>query len=576
MGLLRPATPGFLVTLAATILLAVVSFNVPIIKSIYFLKATITESDQTGIITLGTLGYCLDLNGNQTCSKPAVGYKIDINALLDNTTKIQIPEVLVKWITYALVLHIVALILAGISAVFGLLAHVREMSMAYCSTCVSGFSAAVALVAFIFDVVLFFLTRTRVNDSGGHAEIGTALWLTLAAWVLLFFAGCFYGLGRCCIRRRPRGFDREARPNVDTGYAEQVRLEAVKAEADRKARQAAGKNEVGLPAFQEYERQPLTSKSDEHEQFVEEAGNIVPYHVKTPSNGAGLGAGTAAYARQGNQQTTYAGGYAQAAPGNRSVDAYYNNSAPTAHPVPARQGSTHTQSAYSDPYAPSIAPAAVAGATAAGGYLAADAYGQYGHQQQLSAASGYGHGPRGTSSVSQPDGSAYNTGAAYNTGTGYNNVVDPFAAQPSQTQFNPDTYNASSYMYGQVSASSPQSAVAAANTNPYRATPERNYTLGGGGYGANVVPALDQNRASPAPSSSVYSATTSTMYPINTSVSPPPMPQPASPRGPREPATTTSQPLVSSPVQEQPPYNEAPPMYDAATAQPPGQWGAKH
>ena len=76
MGLLRPATPGFLVTLVATILLAVVSFNVPIIKSIFFLKATITESGQTGIITLGTLGYCLELNGNQTCSKPTVGYKI--------------------------------------------------------------------------------------------------------------------------------------------------------------------------------------------------------------------------------------------------------------------------------------------------------------------------------------------------------------------------------------------------------------------------------------------------------------------------------------------------------------------
>lgn len=301
-----------------------------------------------------------------------------------------------KWITYALVLHIVALILAGISAVFGLLAHVREMSMAYCSTCVSGFSAAVAMVAFIFDVVLFFLTRTRVNDSGGHAEIGTALWLTLAAWVLLFFAGCFYGLGRCCIQRRPRGLDREARPTVDTGYSEQMRLEAVKAEADRKARQVAGKNEVGLPAFQEYERQPLTSKSDEHEQYIEEAGNIVPYRSNVPSNGAGLGSGTAAYARQGNQQPTYAGGYAQAVPGSRSVDAYYNNSAPAVHPTPVRQGSTHTQSAYSDPYASSIAPSAAAGATA-GGYLAANAYGQYGHQQQLSAASGYGHEPRGTS-----------------------------------------------------------------------------------------------------------------------------------------------------------------------------------
>lgn len=153
-------------------------------------------------------------------------------------------------------------------------------------------------------------------------------------------------------------------------------------------------------------------------------------------------------------------------------------------------------------------------------------------------------------------------------------MIDPFAVQPSQAQFNTDTYNTSSYMYGQTSTLSPQS-VAPANTNPYRATPERNYTLGGGGYGANVVPALDQHRASPAPSSSVYSSTTVTTYPINTSVSPP-MPQPASPRGPREPTTSMAQPLVASPVQEELHYNEAPPVYDAATAQPPGQWGAKH
>ncbi|EJF66811.1 pali-domain-containing protein [Dichomitus squalens LYAD-421 SS1] len=574
MGIIRPATPGFLVTLIATALLAVVSFNVPILKSIFFLKATITESGQTGTITLGTLGYCLDLNGNQTCSKPSVGYQIDINALLDNTTKIKIPEVLVKWVTYALVLHIVALVLAGISAVFGLLAHVREMSMTYCSTCVSGFSAAVAMVAFIFDIVLFFLTRTRVNDSGGHAEIGMALWLTLAAWILLFFAGCFYGLGRCCIRRRPRGPDREAvRPTMDNGYAEQMRLEAVKAEADRKARQAAGKNEIGLPAFQEYERQPLTSKVDENEHYIEDGDSVVPYHAQARSGGAGVGAGTAAYARQGNQQPAYTGGYAQATPGTRAVDAYYN-SAPTA---PARQGSTHTQApsaVYSDPYAPSIAPSATAGATA-GGYLAANAYGQYGHQQQPSGVSGYGHMPQQTSFHSAVSHQRDNTG--YNAEDDYSNVVDPFAAQPSQTRFQPDTYNTSSYMYGQTSTPPPANAAAVAGTNPYRTTPERNYTLGGGGYGANVVPALDYGRGSPAPTAttSVYSSG-SAPHTINTSISPPPMPQPASPRGPRDPTPSMHQAVTQSPIHEEPQYPDAPPMYDAATSQPPGQWGAKH
>ena len=81
----------------------------------------------------------------------------DINALVGDKTAIQIPDVVVKWITYLLVLHIVALVLAAISAFFGLLAHVREMSMTCFSSCISGFAAVVALLAFIFDLVLFFV-----------------------------------------------------------------------------------------------------------------------------------------------------------------------------------------------------------------------------------------------------------------------------------------------------------------------------------------------------------------------------------------------------------------------------------
>jgi hypothetical protein len=78
MGCLRPATPGFICTLTATVLLAVVSFCVPFFKSIFFLKATITQDNVTGSITFGTLGYCLELSGTTTCSKPSVGYSLGI------------------------------------------------------------------------------------------------------------------------------------------------------------------------------------------------------------------------------------------------------------------------------------------------------------------------------------------------------------------------------------------------------------------------------------------------------------------------------------------------------------------
>ncbi|KAG8686699.1 hypothetical protein FRC09_013962, partial [Ceratobasidium sp. 395] len=269
----RPATPGFLTTLAATALLGVVSFSVPHFKTIYFLKAAISQSGVNGSATFGVMGYCLDFNNQISCSNATIGWEFNPNALLGNDLPIQIPNVVVKWITYALVLHLVAFGLAGVSAVFGLLAHVREMSMSCFSSCISGMAAAVCLVAFIFDLVLFFAVRARVNAiQGGSATIGTGLWLTLAAWVLLFFAGCMFSFGRCCVQKRPRMPKNSRRDTEDDGgkydrESERMRLDAVKAEADRKARQKAGPQEVGLPAFYEHERTPLRR---EEPQYYEE------------------------------------------------------------------------------------------------------------------------------------------------------------------------------------------------------------------------------------------------------------------------------------------------------------------
>jgi hypothetical protein len=248
---------------------------------------------------------------------------LDINGLVGNKLPIQIPEVLVKWVTYALVLHIVALFLAGISAVFGLLAHVREMSMTCFSSCISGFAAVVALLAFIFDLSLFFIVKARINAvQGGSATPGNAIWLTGVAWVLLFFSGCFYTLGRCCLKRRPRNdgpWNNKGSTDLplggNTGYAEQMRLDAVKAEADRKARQRRG--EGGLPAFQEYE--PLKDKVVEEEMYLDDEPHSDPYRDQ---NNVG-GTSGASYPRS-QAPSGYSGrGYAQAPVGTRAVDEYY-------------------------------------------------------------------------------------------------------------------------------------------------------------------------------------------------------------------------------------------------------------
>ncbi|OBZ68545.1 hypothetical protein A0H81_11662 [Grifola frondosa] len=273
-------------------------------------------------------------------------------------------------------------------------------------------------------------------------------------------------------------------------------------------------------------------------------------------------------------QSSYSGGYSQAPPGTRAVDAYYNASPSTpanAYP-PTRQGSAHTQSASgyaASTYSYNNAPAAAAGAVAATSRQYGQ-YGQYGHQQQPTTTSNvYGH---------TGGGSSYHSTAAQPYQTNYSvPTSDPFTAQPSsQPVFNPDTYNSTGYMH----PSSPSTSANPTN-NPYRgqsayvrplSPPERNYTLGGGGYGTNVVPdaTADFPQYTSSPTSTYH--TIPSPAPINTSVSP--APSTASPR-----ATQHSNVVQSTIHEEQrsdESYSDSPPMYDAATSQPAGAWGAKH
>ena len=483
----------------------------------------------------------------------------DINELVGNRTKINIPEVIVKWLTYALVLHIVALVLAAIASVFGLLAHFREFSMTCFSTCTSGLGAAIALLAFIFDLAFFFLAKSRLNSvKGGKATIGNAIWLTLIAWVLLFFSGCFYGLGRCCIRRRPRDMARSERegggwvPAQSTGstYEEQMRLDAVKAEADRKARLKKG--ELGLPAFPEYDpTQPLTGDPDHDPQPT------VPYRDA---------------------------GYAAAPVGTRAVDEYYNPTENNAYP-PRRQPTASSgrtqQTGYSrSQQASGYAASDYAGATAVstgpaatGGYLSPDNTGGYQHGQYPSQATArYGHEQvasnvgRGQASVDYGQGtyapcrsSHFNLLSAWTKdrcpddappSRGAPTGTDPFQAAYSapQTQtYNPDTYYATGISQPRqpsrpYTTSPPPEATASYYTPQTQAVvpPSRSYTLGGGGYGNSSVPALHDPEPSPgflpypggerASEGSAYSG----------------LEVPTSPRGPRD--------LVT--------YDDNPPMYD--------------
>ncbi|OJA12348.1 hypothetical protein AZE42_02794 [Rhizopogon vesiculosus] len=543
MGYIRPATPGFLITLAATVLLAVVSFSVPLIKSVYFLKASLSVEDVDGYITFGTLGYCADISGTLSCSNATVGYEFNINALVGDDTSIQIPTVVVKWLTYALVLHIVAFGLAGVAAIFGLLAHVREMSMTCFSSCISGFGATVALAAFIFDIAIFFIAKSRMNSvSGGSASIGNAVWITLVAWLLLLFSGCFYGVGRCCIKRRSKGVWDNGQPAGGNGYADQMRLDAVKAEADRKARQQQG--EIGLPAFHEYDpSQPLKARISGDGVYLDEE-DAVPYRDNQSVSSAGR-AGMGSYARRPSQGGYVGGGYVQAPRGTRAVDEYNNISAPSAQSVRKDSSRTHTTSSsvYPPPSTGSRSPTnsyppsthtftPVGAAVTPPVHNSADAYYSDPYTPHT-----YGHVDSVPSHTPPQQYTAYN----------------PRGAQQSRYQepsFNPDTYNATGVLPGATNT-------AAYNTRPRQAEQA---------YGASSVPQ---------PSDPYYTSryqsspnVPSTPPPINPSGYAAPS-NTSAVRGPRGPGTN----VVMAPPTD--PYGDSPPMYESGLSREPGQWGAK-
>ncbi|KAJ7730759.1 actin cortical patch SUR7/pH-response regulator pali [Mycena metata] len=199
---------------AAAILLAIVAFDVPYFKSIYFLRidlagaaASTTSNSSTPYVDLGVLGYCTDLkNGlGLQCSPAKIGYSLSEASQFINGT---LPGILSKGVnvaaaalTKALVLHLVALAVAVIAFGFALLALMGIPFIAECcADCFSGFAGATGFVVFVFDLAFFFIIKKRVNEETGAASavMGNAIWLTLFAMILLFITPILFLIGRCC------------------------------------------------------------------------------------------------------------------------------------------------------------------------------------------------------------------------------------------------------------------------------------------------------------------------------------------------------------------------------------------
>lgn len=66
--------PAVVLVLASTVVLALVVFNVPLLKSLYFFKGEFSSGGYEGTLTLGTMGYCLSTNSS--CVGPQIGYSL--------------------------------------------------------------------------------------------------------------------------------------------------------------------------------------------------------------------------------------------------------------------------------------------------------------------------------------------------------------------------------------------------------------------------------------------------------------------------------------------------------------------
>ncbi|WVN90222.1 uncharacterized protein L203_105458 [Cryptococcus depauperatus CBS 7841] len=273
MGLrFRNATPGLIACLVASVLLAIVSFNTPLLKSLNFLKASYSNGSLQGELTLGTLGFCHDTGQRMTCTGPQVGYEFDPNVVF-GVSLFDIPKTITKYLTYILILHVVALAFAVIATIIALFAHSPTFPLLCLAIWMAGIASTFSFLAVIFDLAMFYIAKARINKvAGASAEIGICVWLTLASWIILALSGCFFGIGNCCgscrsnqesgdpKRKYGNNFDRDDEEDY------KMRMMAIDNERQRKAKQ-----EQDLPSFQELT--PL--KDDGEEQYLIEH-SVVP------------------------------------------------------------------------------------------------------------------------------------------------------------------------------------------------------------------------------------------------------------------------------------------------------------
>ncbi|KAF8583031.1 hypothetical protein K439DRAFT_1349836 [Ramaria rubella] len=174
-----PLIPTFMLTVAALVLLVLVTFSVPFVSSFYFLRATIPGDT----IRFGIWGFCFQESGE--CTIKELGYHWD-------------PEI-IPWLTKVLVFAPIAaiftliLVIALLPSVF---LHIRRDTI-FPPPLYSLFAipaGITSLLAFVFMIALSTVAKNRFHDAGAVAAYGPLPWMLLVATIILvglmLYTGC--------------------------------------------------------------------------------------------------------------------------------------------------------------------------------------------------------------------------------------------------------------------------------------------------------------------------------------------------------------------------------------------------
>ncbi|KAJ7452160.1 hypothetical protein B0H11DRAFT_2074606 [Mycena galericulata] len=201
---------GTFLIFSALVLLIVASISAPTIAKIDFLSIPLSNGST---VNFGSLGFCILSGDGNHCTPTGVGYKIaDEIAAIGISPFSSVKAGSLHGLTEGFILHQIAAGIAGIAFLLAVCSH----RLGYI------FASAVAFIAFLFslavliiDFITFGSVKDHVDSNGGHASWGNAIWMVLAATIVLFFASIATCFACVTARRRHR---RTTKTNEASGY----------------------------------------------------------------------------------------------------------------------------------------------------------------------------------------------------------------------------------------------------------------------------------------------------------------------------------------------------------------------